>query len=160
MGKQDKVTKLDEKREKKIEFKYEIFRPGASMFMAVWNEITGYKKYPPQLLLKIAKISRQFDKEHDIWQDAWKKLVEQYARKDDKGEIAPQVKEGKARPNTFEIPEESQAAWKKAVDELDAQTFVVTGNKLTLNGLVGCGVLLSPQEVLILGDILDENEEG
>ncbi len=155
-----KVSKISDKQEKTIELKYEIFRPGASMFMSLWHEVTAYKKYPVQLLMKIAKITRQLDVEHDVWTDTWKKIIDQYAKKDDKGAILPQLKDGKPRPNTFEIADEHVEAWKKALDELDATTFKVKANKLTINGLIGAGMLLSPQEILILGELLDENEDS
>lgn len=111
----------------------------------------------PKAAYVIARLTKSLGTETETVQAAFIKLIKGYAKLDDKGEFVPAEKEGVAIPGTYQIPEENQETFHKAMEEFHAMTFECHGRKITLDELEGCD--LSAIEMDILWPIIQGEEE-
>lgn len=137
-------------------------------FLQAYSKVmtfTGYKDM--KVAYNIAKIGRKYDSEAKICQELWLKLLKNYAKLDDKGNIAPRMQESiNAKgekvstkvPNTYEIlPEKVEdGSWEKATIDFDATEFEIPCHKIKLADLAEAK--LAPMDLMVLEPMIDDTE--
>jgi hypothetical protein len=111
---------------------------------------SGFKS--PKVTFNIAKINRRVLDEAKLADEVYQKLVRQYCRLDEKGEIEPH----EGRPGTFVIPEERGDEWKAKLAEFHAISFEMDRPRIALEDV--SPAQLSPAEVMALEPLLSFDE--
>ena len=132
-----------------IKLTYEHFRtPGFHQALAKLMNAP----LPTKAAYSLAKVDRKIRKEMEIAQELFEKIVNKYAKKDEKGEIEPLPDQ----PGTFQIPKENQEAYKKELDEMHANTIEVDVRQVSLKDLERAQ--LSARDMSLLDPIITEIE--
>ncbi len=141
-----------------IQIKFKEFRVGP--FMPVFQKLTTFDKYPQKMLYNVTKLAKKLDSAHEEWNEQFIALVNKYALKDEAGKIIPRKnQQGKEIPNSFDVDPAQEEAWKTEIEALDEKGTAIDRKKLSIGDLIGSGLGLTPQECIILDDILDDEEE-
>jgi hypothetical protein len=130
-----------------IKLKYEILKN--PQFFAAFGKVyhcTAIKDV--KAVANVARLGKLLDKEAELCQEVFIKVVKQYAHLDDKGEI----KSPEGRPGGFEIKEENKDAWVKAMEDFNATEAELFAKKIAGHDLVGAN--LSPADLVMLEPIL------
>lgn len=127
---------------------YEVFRNGA--FTAAQQKLRAYPFKNQRTSFNVARLLGMLDKESELCQAAWHKLVDQYAKKDEHGKIVPH----EGREGTYSIREDAADEWKAKVEEFHKVSFTVERNPFKLTELEE--LRLTPGEILALGPLLEE----
>lgn len=108
----------------------------------------------PRQAYNIAKINKRIVDEARLADELYQKLVMQYCKKDEKGEIEPHD----GRPGTFVIPEAVAPEWQEKLKEFQAISFDLDRPRIDLED-VQAAVQLSPAEIMALEPVLQFEEE-
>lgn len=149
-------------------FKLKFSDTKSREFLMAYSKVmqfTGFKD--TKIAYNVAKIGRKFDAEAKICQELFIKLLKNYAKLEENGELAPRedevinAKSEKVKikvPNTYQIlPEKIEdGSWAKALEEFDASEFEVHCHKIKLADLDGAK--LSPLDLTILDPLITELE--
>lgn len=137
-----------------ITLKYGDFRNG--VFGQVWPKVMTFDKYPIQTLYQVTKMGKAIDKHVKEMSDLHIVLIKKYATMDEKGNIAPRKNEkGQPVPGTYVVAEEKQEEWKKELEAFDALPVQVDREKLSAEKLLQAGLNLTPQEMIILEEVIE-----
>ena len=106
----------------------------------------------PKVAYNVAKISGRFMEEAKLSDELWNKLVHEYAKKDEKGELEPR----QGHPGTFWVPEENAAVWLEKLKEYNAIFFEIDRPPLSLDEVMVAN--LTPLEINALETLLAFDE--
>lgn len=106
----------------------------------------------PKAAYNVAKIVGRFLEEARLADELYNKLVQEYAKKNDKGELEPHD----GRPGTFFIPEERGKEWGEKIAEYNAISFDIDRPQLPLDEVMVAN--LSPLEINALSVLLAFDE--
>lgn len=115
------------------------------------NNFTDFKD--ARVMANIARIVKLIDKYQEEANDVFIKLLKQYAKLDEKGEILASP----GKPGTYEIKDEVVAEWKEKYKEFCAVEFEIFAKKLNLHDLISAK--LSPKDLIALDPLLNQPEE-
>lgn len=136
-----------------VTVKYSVMRVHA--FNTGLSKLLNYPRFMPAVALSIVRLIEKVDKERDVAQKVYEGIVKKHAKLDEKGEVIP--KDGD--PNSFIVRDDSsQEALDKEVQEMGEQSFSVEMRPIALAALEGVG--LTPNELMYLAPIIDENPSG
>lgn len=107
----------------------------------------GFKDF--RVAYSIAKFVRKWEQEAQMAQELYLKLVKQYAKLDEKGNVEPVENQ----PGTFQIPNESVEVWKQAAENFHTISFEIEVKKLPISKLEAVG--LSAMELNALEPLLE-----
>lgn len=114
---------------------------------------SGFKS--PALAINIAKINKALLEESKTADEVFQKLVKQYCKKDEAGEIVPHD----GRPGTFVIDDAKVKEWDEKLKEFHSISFDVDRPKILLLD-VQTAAPLSPLEIMALDKILLYEDEA
>ncbi len=107
----------------------------------------------PKTAYNIAKINRRIIDEAKLADEIYQKIVHQYAKKDEAGELEPH----EGRPGTFVIADANVVEWTAKLKEFHAISFDIDRPKILLEE-VQAAAALSPTEIMLLEDLLEYDD--
>lgn len=124
-------------------------------FGSAMRKLGSYPFKKQKTAYDVMKINNRIEQETKLAQDLYTKLLKQYAKLEADGSFVPRKdKDGVPQENTYEIPEDKQEAFGKAVEEFRALEFAVDWKKVTFEDLEECR--LTAAEMDALQQILSE----
>lgn len=121
------------------------------MAIAKLNNCAQFKDV--RLIANIARIVKLIDKNQNESNDVFLKLLKQYAKLDEKGEVAP----APGKPGTYEIKDDSLIEWQNKYKEFCDVEFEIFAKKLYLHDLVPAQ--LAPKDLIALEPILHSSDD-
>lgn len=136
-----------------VTVKYSAMR--VHSFNAGLSKLLNYPRFTPSVALSVVRLIERVEKEREVAQKLYEGIIKKYAKLDDKGELLP--KDG--QPNSFVLREDAtQEQIDKEVEEMGEQTFSIDMRPIALPALEGVG--LTPQELMYMASLVDENPAG
>ncbi len=141
-----------------ITIKYKQFRVGP--FMPVFQKLTTYDKFPAKLLYNVTRLAKKLDSAAEAFNEKFVALVNEYAVKDDKGVIIPRKNQkDQVIPNSFDVDPAREEEWKKKIEVLDETSVTIDRAPLSVEEIMGAGLGMTAQELIILDTLLDTSED-
>ncbi len=134
-----------------IKITFKEIRQG--MFIPSFDRLCNNPNLPPKASYNVAKMAAKIRPAIQKSQDAFFKIVEKYAHKDEKGDILPDPKRG---PGSFTIMPEHEKAYETELVAFDAEVVEIDRFKLNYTDLASAK--LAPNEWLGLEPILAEED--
>lgn len=106
----------------------------------------GFIKKDPRLALNFGKITKAMEQEMKEAQEVWGKVLLEYAKKDEKGELI--VEKHPDGSSGYHILEDKLVEFREAEKKHSSNTLEIQRNPVKLEDLVGCS--LTPDELVAI----------
>lgn len=127
-----------------------LMTTGFTQAMSKVAQYPGYKS--TKQAYDVGKVIRLLQQEIEVAQDLWSKKVEQYAEKDEDGQVL--CPEGQP-PGSFKIPDDKEEEFQQVFEEFHDTEITVETHALPLSMLDGVG--LTPGELMLIDDVLTDD---
>lgn len=130
----------------------DMFNKNFQMAVSKLRSWDGFIKKDPRIALNFGKVVKAMEQEMKDAQEVWGKVLEQYAKKDEKGKLI--IEKHPDGSSGYHILEEKLDEFHAAEKKHSSNVLEVARNPIKLEDLTGCN--LSPDELVAIECLMSE----